>query len=54
MDLKFDEETEAFRAEVREFLAANRENFPTKSYDAKEGFEQHRRWTRRFSTPACR
>ncbi|MDA3659221.1 acyl-CoA dehydrogenase family protein [Mycobacterium xenopi] len=46
MDLDFDEETLAFQREVREFLAANREAFPTKSYDTAEGFEQHRRWDR--------
>ena len=44
MDLAFDSETEDFRAEVRDFLAANKEHFPTKSYDTAEGFEQHRRW----------
>ena len=44
MDLDFNEETEAFRAEVREFLTAHRADFPTKSYDTAEGFEQHRRW----------
>ena len=44
MDLDFDDATLAFQAEVRDFLAANRESFPTKSYDTAEGFEQHRRW----------
>jgi alkylation response protein AidB-like acyl-CoA dehydrogenase len=44
MDLDFDEATEEFRAEVREFLAANRDSFPSKSYDSAEGFEEHRRW----------
>ncbi|CAM5739889.1 acyl-CoA dehydrogenase family protein [Mycolicibacterium aubagnense] len=44
MDLTFDDETEEFRAEVRDFLAANRDKFPTKSYDTLEGFEQHRVW----------
>ena len=44
MDLDFNEETVAFRAEVREFLTAHRADFPTKSYDTAEGFEQHRRW----------
>ena len=44
MDLAFDNETEEFRTEVRDFLAANSEHFPTKSYDTAEGFEQHRRW----------
>ncbi|BBY56295.1 acyl-CoA dehydrogenase family protein [Mycobacterium koreense] len=46
MDLHFDAETEEFRAEVREFLAANTAAFPTHSYDTAEGFEQHRRWDR--------
>jgi alkylation response protein AidB-like acyl-CoA dehydrogenase len=44
MDLTFDESAEDFRAEVREFLAANRDSFPTTSYDNAEGFAQHRRW----------
>jgi alkylation response protein AidB-like acyl-CoA dehydrogenase len=44
VDLAFDNDTEEFRAEVRDFLAANTEHFPTKSYDTAEGFEQHRRW----------
>ena len=44
MDLDFDEATEEFRAEVRDFLAANKKSFPTRSYDTAEGFEQHRRW----------
>jgi alkylation response protein AidB-like acyl-CoA dehydrogenase len=46
MDLDFDEATQAFRTEVREFLTANKTSFPTKSYDTAEGFEQHRRWDR--------
>jgi alkylation response protein AidB-like acyl-CoA dehydrogenase len=44
MDLDFDEATEEFRAEVRDFLEANKGSFPTKSYDTADGFEQHRRW----------
>ena len=44
MDLNFDDATLEFQAEVREFLAANKDSFPTKSYDTAEGFEQHRRW----------
>ncbi|TRW85356.1 acyl-CoA dehydrogenase [Mycolicibacterium sp. 018/SC-01/001] len=44
MDLHIDDDTEAFRAEVREFLAAHTDDFPTESYDTAEGFEQHRRW----------
>jgi alkylation response protein AidB-like acyl-CoA dehydrogenase len=46
MDLDFDEETAAFRAEVRDFLESHRADFPTESYDNAEGFEQHRRWDR--------
>ncbi len=44
MDLHIDDETEAFRAEVREFLTGHTGDFPTESYDTAEGFEQHRRW----------
>ena len=44
MDLNFDDATLELQAEVRDFLAANKESFPTKSYDTAEGFEQHRRW----------
>ena len=44
MDLSFDEDTEGFRAEVRDFLTANTDHFPTKSYDTEEGFAQHRLW----------
>lgn len=46
MNLDYDEATCAFRDEVRSFLAANTDEFPTKSYDTAEGFEQHRRWDR--------
>ena len=44
MDLTYDEQTLAFREEVRCFLAENTEHFPTKSYDTEEGFRQHRLW----------
>lgn len=44
MDLTFDEATREFQAEVRGFLDANTEHFPTKSYDTAEGFAQHRDW----------
>ena len=46
MDIDYDETTLSFRDEVRDFLAANKHQFPTKSYDCAEGFEQHRRWDR--------
>ncbi|KAA0104206.1 acyl-CoA dehydrogenase family protein [Mycolicibacterium sp. P1-5] len=46
MDLHYDDATEEFRNEVRNFLAANKDSFPTKSYDNAEGFSQHRRWDR--------
>ncbi|MGO8853046.1 acyl-CoA dehydrogenase family protein, partial [Mycobacterium sp.] len=46
MDLDLDEETLAFRAEVKGFLADNVEAIPTKSYDNTEGFAQHRHWDR--------
>lgn len=46
MDLSYDDATAEFRREVREFLTANKAEFPTKSYDTAEGFAQHRRWDR--------
>lgn len=46
MDLNYDDATREFRDEVRDFLAANKASFPTKSYDTAEGFEQHRIWDR--------
>jgi alkylation response protein AidB-like acyl-CoA dehydrogenase len=44
VNLDYDEATCVFRDEVRAFLAANRQYFPTRSYDTAEGFEQHRQW----------
>src|SRR3978361_243775 len=44
MDLDFGAEADEFRTEVRGFLNANKSQFPTRSSDAAEGFEQHRRW----------
>lgn len=44
MDLKFTAEHDAFREEVREWLAANVPAEPLKSYDTEEGFQQHREW----------
>ena len=46
MDLHYDDQTCAFRDEVRALLAANAASFPTESYDTAEGFEQHRYWDR--------
>lgn len=46
MNIEYDDATCAFRDEVRDFLAASRQEFPTKSYDTAEGFEQHRHWDR--------
>ena len=46
MDLSYDEQTCAFRDEVRAFLAQNKGSFPTESYDTAAGFEQHRHWDR--------
>ncbi len=46
MNLDYDEATCAFRDEVRSFLTANTDAFPTHSYDTAEGFEQHRHWDR--------
>ncbi|OUS26918.1 acyl-CoA dehydrogenase [Gammaproteobacteria bacterium 45_16_T64] len=44
MDLNYTPEQNAFRKEVREWLAANIPAEPLQSFDTAEGFEQHREW----------
>ncbi|CAI9000477.1 acyl-CoA dehydrogenase family protein [Pseudomonas serbica] len=44
MDLTYTPKQNAFRAEVRAWLAANLPREPFASYDSREGFEQHRAW----------
>jgi alkylation response protein AidB-like acyl-CoA dehydrogenase len=46
MDLTWTAEERAFRAEVRGWLAANVPAEPLRSFDTREGFEQHRAWER--------
>ncbi|GAB2653526.1 acyl-CoA dehydrogenase family protein [Nocardia goodfellowii] len=46
MDLDFDQATQDFQREVREFLAANTPKTPLASMDTKAGFEAHRDWER--------
>jgi alkylation response protein AidB-like acyl-CoA dehydrogenase len=48
MDLRYTPEQDAFRAEVRGWLAANVPAEPLPSFDTKEGFEAHRRWEARL------
>ena len=48
MDLAYTPKQQAFRAEVRSWLAANLPKAPLASYDTREGFEQHREWERRL------
>ena len=44
MDLAYTEQQNAFRAEVRAWLAANVPAEPLQSFDTAEGFQQHRQW----------
>ena len=44
MDLRFTDEQQAFREEVRDWLAANVPAEPLRSFDTEEGFQQHREW----------
>ena len=44
MDLSFTAQQQAFRAEVRGWLAANVPAAPLQSFDTAEGFAQHRVW----------
>ena len=46
MDLIYTEAQQAFRAEVREWLAAHVPDSPLPSFDTAEGFEAHREWER--------
>ncbi|WP_194817070.1 acyl-CoA dehydrogenase family protein [Nocardia sp. XZ_19_385] len=46
MDLDFDQATQEFQREVRDFLAANKPSTPLASMDTKAGFEAHRDWER--------
>ena len=48
MDLAYTPRQQAFRAEVRAWLAANLPSEPLASYDTREGFEQHREWERKL------
>ncbi len=44
MRLDYTEKQKNFRAEVRQWMAANVPTEPLKSFDTAEGFEQHRSW----------
>lgn len=48
MDLTFSPAEEAFRAETREWLAANVPKEPLPSGDTREGFARHLEWERRL------
>ena len=48
MDLTWSPEEQAFRAEVREWLAANVPEEPLPSGDTREGFTRHLEWERRL------
>lgn len=48
MELNYTPRQQAFRAEVRAWLAANLPQHPLASYDTREGFEQHRAWERQL------
>ena len=45
MDLSYTDKQQAFRAEIRDWLARHVPKTPLASFDAsREGFEAHRRW----------
>ncbi|MBW2267003.1 MAG: acyl-CoA dehydrogenase family protein [Deltaproteobacteria bacterium] len=48
MDLVYTAEQEAFRKEARTWLEANVPSRPLKSFDTKEGFEEHREWEKQL------
>ena len=49
MQLSYTPEQNAFRAEVRAWLAAHAPSSPLASYDTREGFEQHSQWEARLA-----
>ena len=49
MDLRFTPEQEAFRKEAREWLEAHVPKAPLRSFDTREGFEEHRVWERELN-----
>ena len=49
MRLEYTERQSRFRAEIREWLAANVPSHTLKSFDTKDGFEQHREWERKLN-----
>jgi alkylation response protein AidB-like acyl-CoA dehydrogenase len=50
MDLAYTDQQNAFRAEVRAWLAANVPAEPLKSFDTAEGFQQHRDWEAKLNS----
>ena len=49
MILRYTQEHDAFRAEAREWLKAHAPKEPLRSFDTKEGFEEHRSWERELN-----
>ena len=50
MRLEYTERQAKFRAEIREWLTANVPSHALKSFDTKEGFEEHRDWERKLNS----
>lgn len=50
MDLAYTEQQNAFRAEVRAWLAANVPAEPLQSFDTAAGFQQHREWEAKLNS----
>ncbi len=48
MDLAYTPEQQEFRAEVRGWLEASVPKTPLRSFDTREGFEEHRGWESRL------
>lgn len=50
MQLDYTPKQRAFRAEIREWLAANVPKHKLKSFDTREGFEEHRQWEAKLNS----
>ncbi len=49
MNLAYSEQEEAFRAQARAWLEANVPREPLRSFDTREGFEEHRAWEHKLN-----
>ena len=50
MKIGFSDSQKKFRDEIRGWLEKNVPKIPLKSFDTKEGFEEHREWEKKLNS----